>query len=149
MVVGLVLVVVVVAGIALLTRNRVETGAVPNPYAGYLQVSNVKMSQSDNFAGTTVTYLDFSLTNNGTQTLIGASAEAFFKDDMGQIVQKELLPVKVLKPSKVGSADDVYDLSVSPLGPGETKTIRLTLDRVASGWNQAVPELHFVNLKMK
>lgn len=149
MVVGLVLVVVVVAGIAILTRNRVETAAIPNPYAAYLHVSNLKMSQSDNFVGTTVTYLDFSLTNSGTQTLIGASAEATFKDEMGQVAQKELLPVRALKPSQVGSADDVYDLSVSPLGPGESKTVRLTLDRVASGWNQAVPELHFVNLKLK
>jgi preprotein translocase subunit SecY len=148
-VVGLVGVLAVVVGIALLTRSRVETVATPNPYAASLKMSELRMSQSDNFAGTTVTYLDFRLTNAGNQTLIGASAEALFKDDLGQVVQKELLPVKVLKPSAVGSADDVYDLSVSPLGPGETKTVRLTLDRVASGWNQAVPELRFVNLKMK
>ncbi len=149
MAIGLLLVVVVVAGIALLGRSRIESAPAPNPYVANLQKSGLKMSQSDNFAGSTVTYLDFSLTNTGNQTLVGASVEAIFKDELGQTVQKELLAVKALKPSPIGGYPDLYDLSVAPIGPGETKLVRLTLDRVTSAWNQAVPELRFASLKLK
>ena len=142
MAVGLLLVVVVVAGIALLGRSRVES-LPPDPYIANLKASNLKMSQSDNFAGSTVTYLDFNLTNAGQQTLVGASVEAVFTDSLGQVVLKELLPVKALKPASVGGYPDVYDLLAAPIAPGQTQAVRLTLDHVPSSWNQVVPELRF------
>lgn len=149
LIIGLLLVVVVVAGIALLDRGRKGDAQAPSPYAAKLQATDMKMSQADNFAGSTVTYLDFNLTNTGNQTLTAANVEATFKDELGQIVQKETLAVKILQPNPLGGYPDLFDLSKVPLAPGQTKTVRLTLDRVSSAWNQTVPDLKFVGLKLK
>jgi hypothetical protein len=149
LIIGLLLVVAVVAGIALLGRSRRAAEQAPSPYATQLQASDLSMSQANNFAGSTVTYLDFNLRNSGTQTVTGVNAETIFRDDLGQIVQKETLPVKVLQPNPLSGDPDLFDLSKAPIGPGQTKTVRLTLDRVTSAWNQSVPEVRFVGLQLK
>ncbi len=148
-IIGLVLVVVVVAAIAILGRNRSQSTAAPNPYAGNLQVSDMKLSQADNFVGASVTYLDFKLTNTGTQTLVGGRVEATFHNTMGQVVQKEVLPLRVLVSNQLGGYPDLVDLSMANIGPGASKTIRVSLEHVSSDWNQAAPDLQFVDLRLK
>lgn len=149
MIVGLALVAVVIAGIALLGRHRNQAPPVASPYSAKLRTGAIKMSQADNMAGSTVTYLDFDIANTGTETVIGASVEAVFKDSLGQVVQREILPIKVLQPSPIGGYPDLYDLAKAPLGPGQEKPARIILDRVSSSWSQSVPELQIVSVTLK
>jgi hypothetical protein len=149
MIVGLVLVVLVVAGIAIVGRNNANSGNTPDPYASKLQLGDIKLSAADNFVGATVTYMDFTLTNTGNQTLAGGQVEAQFKNTMGEVVQKETLPLNVLTNNPLGGYPDLVSLSMSPIPPGQTKTIRLTLEHVSSEWNQSYPDIKFINLKLK
>lgn len=148
MVIGLTLVILIVAGIALVSRNAPKPPVQENPYAANLKMSDAAVSAAKNFVGATVTYLDFKLTNAGSQTVLNGQIEASFKNTLGEVVQKEVVPIHVLQP-QLGGFDDVTDLSMSPLTPGEAKTVRLTLEHVSIDWNQSVPDIRFVNLQTK
>lgn len=147
--IGLVLVIVVVTGIALLSRNSAKTTIEANPYSDNLKPSDLTLSAADNFVGATVTYLDFSLTNAGPKTVVGGQVEATFMNTMGEVVQKEIVPIHVLQKTQLGGYPDIMDLSMAPLAPGQSRTIRLTLEHVSNDWNQAAPALRFVNLRLK
>lgn len=147
--IGLVLVVLVVAGIALLSRNANKPKVEANPYAENLKASDLTLSAADNFVGATVTYLDLTLTNIGNRTVAGGQVEATFLNGLGEVVQKEILPIHVLQNTQLGGYPDIIDLSMAPIAPGQRKTVRLTLEHVSSDWNQTAPALRFVNLRLK
>ena len=147
--VGIVIVVLVVAGIIFLTRNREKTSNEPDPYASKLVVGDIHPSTADNFVGSTVTYLDLQLTNNGDKTVAGGQVQVTFKNSLDQVVQTDTLPLHVLTKNSLGGYEEPLDISASPLGPGQSKTIRLTLEHISSDWNQSYPDMKFVNLKVK
>ena len=148
-VVGLVAVVVVIGAIILFTRNTGKTTQQVNPYAAKLQISNAKVSAAENYVGGTVTYLDATITNTGDQSLVGADMNLVFKNTMNQIVQKETLPLHVLVENQMGGYPDLVDMSRSPITPGHSKTVRMTLEHISADWDQAPPEMQLVNLKLK
>lgn len=147
--IGLVLVILVVAGIAVLGRNRQTSSNEVDPYAAKLQVGDIHPSSADNFVGSTVTYLDLQLTNAGDKTLAGGQVQVTFKNALGQVVQTETLPLHVLTKNALGGYDEPLDVSVAPIPPGQSKTIRLTLEHISADWNQSYPDMKFVNLKTK
>jgi hypothetical protein len=149
MIIGLVAVVAVIVVIALFTRSGGKSESQSSPYAANLKLSDVKLSQAQNYVGGTVTYLDVNVTNTGDKTLTGAQAHAVFKNSMDQIVQTETLPVHVLVENKMGGYPDLVDLSRDPIGPGQTRTVRITLEHISSDWNQTAPQMELVNLKLK
>ena len=148
-IIGLAAVVVVVGIIAVLTRTKGSTGAQPNPYAAKLQISNVKLSAAENYVGGTVTYLDVNIANTGEQALTGADMKLTFKNSMDQVVQTETIPLHVLVENQMGGYPDLVDLGRFPIGPGQTKTVRMTLEHISADWNQSYPEMQLVNLKLK
>ncbi len=148
-VVGLILVVLIVAGIAIVGRNKEAPKGEQHPYAEKLQIGNIQLSAADNFVGGTVTYLDIPVTNTGDKTVTGGQMEATLRNSLNEVVQKETVPIHVLQPNQLGGYPDLVDLGSAPLGPGQTKTIRLTLEHVSSDWNQTAPELRFLNLQLK
>jgi hypothetical protein len=147
--VGLVAVVVAVGAILFFLRPKSQGGIEPNPYAEKLKLSDIKLSAAENYVGGTVTYLDFNITNTGYQALVGADVKAQFKDSMGQIVQKETIPLHVLVENQLAGYPDLVDMSRAPIGPGQTKTVRITLEHVSDAWNQSYPNMELVNLKLK
>jgi hypothetical protein len=147
--VGLVAVVVAVGAILFFLRPKSQGGIEPNPYAEKLKLSDIKLSAAENYVGGTVTYLDFNITNTGYQALVGADVKAQFKDTMGQIVQKETIPLHVLVENQLAGYPDLVDMSRAPIGPGQTKTVRITLEHVSEAWNQSYPDMELVNLKLK
>ena len=147
--IGLVAVIAAVGAILFFGRHQATNVAQPNPYAEKLQLSAIKLSAAENYVGGTVTYLDFNITNTGDKTLAGADVHAEFKDTMGQIVQKETLPLHVLVENQLAGYPDLVDMSRAPIGPGQTKTVRLTLEHISDQWNQSYPVMELVNLKLK
>jgi len=147
--VGLGAVLVVVAAVALFTRSGSKNEAQADPYVARLKLSEMKLSAAENYMGGTVTYLDVNITNTGDKTLVGAQINAIFKNSMGQVVQTETLPLHVLVENQMGGYADLVDLSRSPIGPGQTKTVRMTLEHISDDWDRSTPDMHLVNLALK
>ena len=149
MAIGLALVIVVVVGIAVFTRTRTTPTAQADPYAQFLKVSDTRLSAADNFVGATVTYIDFTVTNTGDKTVYGGQVEATFHNSLNEVVQREVFPMRALVPNQLGGYPDLQDLSMAPIAPGKSRTIRLTIEHVSSDWNQTQPDFRFMNLKVK
>ena len=147
--VGLCAVVAAVAVVLVFSRHSAPAGPQASEYARYLQLSSIKRSAAENYVGSSVTYLDFNVTNTGDKALVGADVHAEFKNTMDQIVQKETLPLHVLVENQLAGYPDLVDMSRAPIGPGQTKTVRITVEHLSSDWNQSYPEMQLVNLKLK
>lgn len=148
-IVGLIAVVVVVGAVVVLTRSKTSSAAPVNPYAAKLQITNPKLSAAENYVGGTVTYLDVTLTNTGDQSLTGASMKMVFKNSLDQVVQTETISLHVLAENQMGGYPDLVDLSRSPIGPGQSKVVRMTLEHISADWNQVAPEMQLIDLKLK
>ena len=149
MLIGLVAVIVALGAILLLNRHKTPAVTEPNPYAQLLKLSDIKLSAAENYMGGTVTYLDFNITNTGDKMLVGADVHAEFKNTMGQIVQKETLPLHVLVENQLAGYPDLVDMSRATIGPGQTKTVRITLEHISEDWDQSYPQMELVDLKLK
>ena len=145
--IGVVIVGVVVGLIAVAFRAEAPKKAEPPAYAADLKFSDLKVSASQNFVGATVNYLDGSITNAGEKTVIHAVVQVRFKDDMGQTVQQEEVPVHVLHTG--GPYDEAVDLNISPLAPRQSKPFRLTFENISAQWNHAYPELRVTDVRVQ
>jgi len=142
-------VLIVVGIIVVLTRSKSQSASEVNPYAVKLRISDAKVSAAENYVGGTVTYLDATITNTGDKELVGADMNLVFKNTMDQVVQKETLPLHVLVPNQMAGYPDLLDLSRSPIAPGQSKVVRMTLEHISADWNQAAPLMQLANLKLK
>ena len=146
--------VIVVVGIIVVTMERgkprvtvTPISAAPDPYAASLPVSDVKMSESGNLAGTKVTYLDGHITNNGSKTVSSVSVQVLFRNVANEVAQNETWPLKWIR-----TRDPYVDLepaSAEPMKPGESRDFRLIFDNVTPDWNQVYPEIRIVHVDAK
>ena len=44
---------------------------------------------------------------------------------------------------------DLVDLSRAPVGPGQMKTVRITLEHISDDWDRSYPQMELVDLKLK
>jgi Protein of unknown function (DUF2393) len=146
-VVAIAVVVSLVLVAALLLREPVKTAPKIPPYATKLQISDIKMSQAQNFVGASVTYVDGSIANLGDSMVTHAVVRVTFRDSYGQIAQIEDVPIKLLQTS--GPYPDTVDLAAAPLATGQTKPFRLIFEHVSGQWNQAAPELKITDVTLK
>jgi Protein of unknown function (DUF2393) len=143
--VATVIVIAVVA--AFLLRGQPKSASGPPPYAASLKLSDFKMSAAENFVGATVSYVDGTVTNTGDKTVTHAVVEVRFKDEMGQLAQREDIPLQVLKTT--GPYTEAVDFSVSPLGPGQSKPFRLTFEGISAQWNHQYPDIQVIDVAVK
>src|SRR5437899_8980223 len=143
-VIAIAVVVALVIALALLLREPPRAVSAPPAYAAKLQISDLKMSQAQNFVGANVTYVDGTLTNTGDKTLTRAVVRVTFKDPYNQIAQVEDLPVRLLQTG--GPYPEAIELAASPLAPGQSKTFRLTFEHISEQWNQAYPEMKITDV---
>jgi hypothetical protein len=141
------IVVIIVAVLLLVSRSQQKAPSGPPPYAANIKFSDLKMSAAENFVGATVSYIDGIVTNNGNQTVTHVVAEVTFKDSMGQLAQRESVPLRVLQTK--GPYPDAVDLGVSPLAPGQAKPFRLTFESISAQWNHEYPELKVTDVTAK
>jgi hypothetical protein len=140
-------VIVVTLIAAFLLRGQPKSASGPPPYAANLKLSNFKMSAAENFVGATVSYVDGTVTNSGDKTITHAIVEVQFKDDMGQLAQREDIPMQVLKTD--GPYPEAVDFSVSPLAPGQSKPFRLTFESISAQWNHQYPNIQITDVAVK
>ena len=65
------------------------------------------------------------------ETVTGATVEVVFRNSMGQIVQRETLPLMLYHTGLAGFPD-VAPLSAAPLMPNQTRDFRLTFEHISS-----------------
>jgi hypothetical protein len=140
---------VIIAAIvaAILLRPSARNSSGPPAYAPNLKLSDYKMSAAENFVGATVNYIDGTVTNAGSKTVIHLTVEVTFKDDMGQLAQREEVPLQVLKTN--GPYPEAIDLNTSPLGPGQSEPFRLTFESISAQWNRQYPEIQVVDVGVR
>jgi hypothetical protein len=145
--------VILVAALALvyaIGRNGSKPGvkAVAAPaYASKLQVGDLHLSTAENFVGGRVTYIDGKIANAGDKTLIGAQVEVIFRNNLGEIVDRQMQPLRV-EASPLGHRDWVA-LNLAPLAPGNTVPFRFTFEHISADWNQGYPEIRFVDVQTR
>jgi Protein of unknown function (DUF2393) len=139
-------IVIAVVG-AFLLRGQPKGASGPPPYAANLKLSDFKMSAAENFVGATVSYVDGTVTNAGDKTVTHVIVEVQFKDDMGQVAQREVVPLQVLKTS--GPYPEAVDFSVSPLPPAQSKAFRLTFEGISAQWNHQYPAIQVTDVAVK
>jgi Protein of unknown function (DUF2393)/Protein of unknown function (DUF3426) len=143
--------VTVVIGLALaaafLLREPPKQVKTPSPYIAQLKLSDFKMSAAENFIGATVSYIDGSITNTGNKTVTHVMVEVNFEDSMGQVAQREDLPLRVVRTN--GAYLEPVDLNVAPLAPGQTEPFRLTFDSISAQWNHQYPDITITDVVVK
>jgi hypothetical protein len=145
--VAVAVVLVVAVLVALFLRSKPQVASGPPPYAANLKLSDFKMSAAENFVGATVSYIDGTVTNTGSQTVTHVALRVLFKDEMGQLAQREDTALKVVKSN--GAYPEPVDLNVSPLGPGQSQPFRLTFESISAQWNHQYPEIQITDVTVK
>ena len=140
-------VIAVMLAVAFLLREPPKAAKRPPPYGSSLQLSDFKMSAAENFIGATVSYVDGTITNTGDKTVTRVVLEVVFKDDIGQLAQREEVPLQVLKTT--GPYPEAVDLGASPLAPGQSQPFRLTFDSISAQWNRQYPEMRVLGATVK
>ncbi len=143
--------VVVAAAILLLVvfqHGKSEIQVTPinaplDPYAANLTISNLSMSESANFLGGKLTYLDGHIVNNGDRTVTAITVQVLFRDFSGDVVQNVTQPLKLIRTRQ--PYVDVESVSAEPLKPGQGHDFRLIFDTVADTWNNVMPEVRIVH----
>jgi Protein of unknown function (DUF2393) len=139
-------IVIAVVG-AYLMRGQPKGASGPPPYAANLKLSDFKMSAAENFVGATVSYVDGTVTNTGNKTVTHVMVEVNFKDDMGQIAQREDVPLQAL--NTTGPYPEAVDFRVMPLAPGQSQTFRLTFEGISAQWNHQYPDIQVTDVAVK
>jgi hypothetical protein len=137
-------VLLLVVGVVLLTRGGKSTGNPADPNLAKLQVSNLHMATAQNFAGGSVTYIEGKLANGTDRKVTGASVQVIFKNSLGEISQKDTLPVTVLLPNVPYVDYGLIDRA--PLAAGQTRDFRLTLEHVTTDWDGQIPTVKVVSI---
>jgi Protein of unknown function (DUF2393) len=115
-----------------------------DPYAQYLALGNLQVSQASNFAGDQLTYVDGTIENRGSRTVTTVTLQAVFANDSGEAPQILQAPVSLIR-----SRDPYVDtepVRAAPLAPGKSQDFRLVFDNVSPMWNQQPPQLHILQV---
>jgi hypothetical protein len=145
MAIGAVFVLVLIVGVVLLTRaGKPANTSAGDPNLAKLQVSDLHMATAENFAGGSVTYIEGKLTNSTDRKVTAANVQVMFKNSLGEIAQKDTLPVTVLLPNTPYVDYGLIDRA--PLAPGQTRDFRLTLEHVTADWDGQVPTVKVVSI---
>ena len=141
-------VVFILAALTLALRKPAPTvtsiSAALDPYAARLPISRLVMSESSNYAGGKVTYVDGHIANLGYRTVTGISVQALFRDFARQVAQNDTQPLKFIRMRE--PYIDVEPVSAAPLKPGDQRDFRLIFDGVSPDWDGAYPELRIVHV---
>lgn len=141
---AVVLLAAILGAILLFSGSGQKHPTAPPPYAANVKLTNVHMVTAENFIGSSVTYIEGSVTNAGDKTLAGATVEVVFKNTLNEIVQTENVPVMILR--STNPYRDFANLHDVPLAPGQSKDFRLAFEHVSADWNQQYPQIRVIDV---
>ena len=118
-----------------------------DPYAASLQLSNLAMSQSTNYIGARITYLEGHIVNTGNRTVTGISAQVLFRDYTNLVTQNTTQAMKFIRTRQ--PYVDVEPVSAAPLAPGQGRDFRLVFDGVSPQWNGQMPQLRIIHAQTR
>ena len=148
---GVVIIVAAVVIFALQHGRKTPTvtpvSAIPDPYAASLPITALVMSESSNLAGGKVTYLDGHITNVGSRTVTGITAQILFRNVAHEVAQNESQPLKLIRMRD--PYVDVEPVSAAPIKPGDGEDFRLIFDAVTPNWDGAYPEIRIIHVDSK
>ena len=145
-----IVIVVLIGGallVAFLLRQPPKAAKTASPYIASLKLSDFKMSAAENFIGATVSYIDGTITNSADKTMTHVVVEVTFKDDTGQIAQRDEVPLQVVRNN--GAYTEPVDLTIAPLPPGQSAPFRLTFERISAQWSHQYPEIKVTDVAVK
>ncbi len=149
LIIGIAVVVVIGGALAaaFLLQQPPKAAKTASPYIASLKLSDFKMSAAENFIGSTVSYVDGTITNGSDKTVTHVVVEVVFQDSMGQLAQREEVPLRVIRTN--GAYPEPVDLSVAPLAPNQTEPFRLTFDSISAQWNRQYPQIRVTDVSVK
>ncbi len=121
--------------------------AATDPYAANLAIGQLKMSESSNLAGGKSTYLDGQISNNGSRTVTGITAQVLFRDPAHEVAWNDTQPLRIIRTRE--PYIDVEPLSAAPLAPGDSRDFRLIFDNVPQDWDGAFPEIRIIHVELE
>ncbi len=136
------MVVLFLAGLAFIFgshRNSAGSASPFDRYAANLVFSNLHVTQTNNFAGGQLTYVEGSISNRGDRTVTAITVRVLFSSDTGDPPQEELVPLTLIRSRQPFL--ETEPVSAAPLTPGATRAFRLTFDDVSPDWNRQNPEI--------
>ncbi len=116
-------------------------------YAANLKLSGLALSESTSFSGGKSTFIDGHVTNAGSSTVTGITAQVLFAPDGGGAPQLETVPMSLVRTRQPYL--DTQPVSASPLTPGAGADFRLIFEGIRPEWNQQMPEIHFVEVQTR
>ncbi|HEU5458063.1 MAG TPA: DUF2393 family protein [Terracidiphilus sp.] len=146
-----VFVVVALVAIFALALRRDSSHATVEPvnsptdaYAASLPTTNLAMSESSNFVGNRITYIEGHIANHGSRTVTGITVQTLFFDYASQVAQNTTQPLMLIRTRQ--PYVDVEPVSADPIKPGEERDFRLVFDGVSQNWNGAYPTLKILHV---
>jgi hypothetical protein len=144
--------VVVVAGLTLSGRSKHSesydsVSATLDPYAPYLKITNLAMSESSNLAGGKVTYIDGHIANLGSRTVTEVVVQVIFRNYAREVAQTQRMPLTLVRMRE--PYIDTEMVSAAPLKPSAQQDFRLNFDTVSPDWSGATPEVSILHVTTK
>ena len=148
---GSVVLIVLLLLIVVGSRSHKAASTTPDSYASKLAVSDLALSQSSNMAGSQLTYVDGTITNNGDRTVDGVTVQTIFHgagDSSGASQpQSETSAVSII--SSRDPYVDTTPVSSNPIKAGEKRPFRLIFDHVTADWNQQNPDIRIMQVHFR
>ncbi len=141
------LVILFLAGLAFIFVNHdtsASSASTLDRYAANLVFSNLHLTQTGNFAGDQLTYLDGTISNRGDRTVTSITVRVLFASDTGDPPQAEQVPLNLVRVRQPFL--ETEPVGASPLKPGATRAFRLIFDDVSPDWNRQNPEMRVQSL---
>ena len=151
-IVGAIALVAVLVGFLIVLGKRHQTvdptqAHAMDPYAGFLALEHLQMSESTSLSGGKSTFLDGDITNRGRSVVTAATAQVFFANDEQLPPHIETVSVALIRSRE--PYIDTQPLAAAPLAPGESRPFRLIFESIPSNWNSQMPEVRLVSVSLR
>ncbi|MBI4462007.1 MAG: hypothetical protein HY653_03785 [Acidobacteria bacterium] len=106
-----------------------------------IELAPVGLSRWENFLGQVVMYVDGTVKNKGSRTVLALELTLEFRDIFGQVVLRETVrPVGQV--SRPGT-------QAPPLKPGESRAYRAGFEHIPAEWNRGAPRISVTGLLLE
>jgi hypothetical protein len=133
---GFIIVAILFGGFVLLTRNmrapkqttvKLPFGPAEQAYAGRIHFTNIQLAHATNFLNQDFTYVAGTISNDGVQGMRALEVTIEFRDALNQVILRE--------------TETLIASGAEPLQAGQRRDFQVTLEHLATGWNQQYPSI--------